>query len=371
MNSLLNDYFVPLSLVFNADETSYQITPTIDKSWRSKDGSVCAAAATYKKIFKRHNFTTLLCCISASGDFLPPQINWKGKSERIKVNHQGVAEYLQHTHWSTVDSILNYVRVNILPRVRAHPPDEDGRPPRFIFLIDYAGVHISYEFRKRFKEEFGSQGILAFVPPNMTGSLQPLDVSVFGAFKMKAKSIHTSSLVEGAFEHTWKKEPQAYEFSTRQARETCVKSIWDAWVAIQKDLGRRSGGDTRLQKAWANVFSVDPENTVAFASVGDGASRCVQRDAEERKIRGFRRPKLKESIITFPFGHPVLDTPIDSKAPLSKDDAIEHSDIGPRPDDIDDDEDSDEELVADVYLRAVAASAAEVSQSSPSVARPN
>ena len=209
--ALRQEYYIPLSLMFNMDETAYQIAPPIPKNWRCSDGKPHADAEKYSRIFRRHPFTTLLCCVSASSEYLPPQINWKGKTDRLKVGHDKVQEYVQHTHWSTVESIFHYVETNLVPRVRLAEKDDRGRSPKFMLILDYYGVHVSAEFRRCFRERFGEYGMLVFVPPNMTSTLQPLDVAVFGPFKAQAKKLHVTGLVEGAFQHTFAKNPRAFE----------------------------------------------------------------------------------------------------------------------------------------------------------------
>ena len=181
--------------------------------------------------------------------------------------------------WSTVESILHYVRTNLLPRRNTRMPDAQGRPPRFLLILDYYGVHVSALFRKRFREEFGETGAFVFVPPNMTGECQPLDMAVFGVFKPCAKRIHTTEIVEGAFQHLWRREPKQFEFSTAQARKACVNSIGSAWAETAVTLKR---AQSKLPEAWSGV-------TPPILLDGITSSQRVAADDEQRKQNGYRR----------------------------------------------------------------------------------
>ena len=314
--ALREEYYIPLALMFNMDETAYQIAPPIPKNWRCSDGKPHADAEKYSRIFRRHPFTTLLCCVSASLEYLPPQINWKGKTDRLKVNHDKVQEYVQHTHWSTVESIFHYVETNLVPRTRLAEKDARGRSPKFMLILDYYGVHVSAEFRRRFRERFGEYGMLVFVPPNMTSTLQPLDVAVFGPFKAQAKKQHITELVEGAFQHTFAKNPRAFEFSTHQSRKACVSAIATAWAEVAKE-GKRQ--NSYLRTVW---------DSVAPSSVVGGVNACIRviSDNAERTARGYRRPRRGESVITLPFGHPVTgplpEIPSKKKEEMHEDEMI-------------------------------------------------
>lgn len=129
----------------------------------------------------------------------------------------------------------------------------------------------------------------------MTSTLQPLDVAVFGPFKAQAKKLHVTGLVEGAFQHTFAKNPRAFEFSTHQSRRACVSAIADAWAEVAKE-GKRL--NSNLRTVW---------DLIAPSCVVGGVNACIRVISENtvRAERGYRRPRRGEPVITFPFGHPV------------------------------------------------------------------
>lgn len=313
------------------DETSYRICPEIKGSWGRRNEPPEGKAAVYEKIFKRFPYTTLLCCISATGEFLPPQINWKGKSDaKLKIGGFRVMEYVQWTHWSTTESILHYCKIVLLPRVATVAPDARERKPRFVLLLDYAGVHIGAEFRKRFQEEFADTGILMFIPPNLTSSLQPLDVAVFGVFKPLANQHHTFSLVKGVLQHIWEKSPQAFEFSTKQARQACLAAIEAGWIDTAAAMNKPSGKE-KLTKAWDNVLALRTLDAVRRPAAIASALNAVAADTADRQARGFRRPRKTDTrFITFPFGHPVRDLVGQAEEVLTREDLVEVGDEGPK-----------------------------------------
>ena len=74
-----------------------------------------------------------------------------------------------------------------------------------------------------------------FVPPLMTDSLQPLDISVFAPFKQKLKSEHMNIITKGRYEHlTPEDKVTRFASKSQEARAVLLQAINEASLVVSK-----------------------------------------------------------------------------------------------------------------------------------------
>ena len=247
-------HVLELEFLFNVDETAYRLVPEDVRIWalgkQPEEAFIDSALALPK------SYTTLLCGCCADGSMLDAVINWKSsasspnttKRKTVMVqnselskppnpNGPFVRQYIQpDTHWTTAASFMFYIDEVIYPRVVAERK-RLGRPDdhRWVVTCDCAAVHVSASVRARFNAKYKKLGgILAFIPPLCTDTLQPLDIGIFGPLKAAAKSQHSKIIINDKYEHLGAEaRRERFTASTRYTRAVAVESMNHALSAYR------------------------------------------------------------------------------------------------------------------------------------------
>ena len=164
---------IPPELVINWDQTGIHYVPVA--SWTmDKEGSkrVEIVAADDKQ-----QITTVFAG-SLAGDFLPPQLIYKGTTKRLPQVNFPCDWHITHSHnhWSNENTMKAYIEEILIPYV-------SKKRKELKLLSEYPALAIFDKFTGQ-----GTQGLLqlledndirvVMVPANCTDRLQPLDVSV-------------------------------------------------------------------------------------------------------------------------------------------------------------------------------------------------
>ena len=153
--------------------------------WNIDETGVCLDHTPSKVLCHRHQqtysitagkspITTLIACVSAIGDKVPPYIIFKG--ERCTENmRRGAAEGTvfksSTTGWSNSHLFLDFFNNHFLKVITTRP---------LFVLYDGHSSHVGLDLI----ETARADNVHLFVlPPHSSHILQPLDVSVFGPFK--------------------------------------------------------------------------------------------------------------------------------------------------------------------------------------------
>lgn len=122
--------------------------------------------------------TTVIGCVNATRNSLPPYFVFKGKrwnEELMKGGSVGAKGAISETGWSNSKIFKKYLQEHFLPNVR---PDGSKQP--IMLLYDGHTSHKDPETIRWARE----MGIILFVlPAHSSHLLQPLDVAIFGPFK--------------------------------------------------------------------------------------------------------------------------------------------------------------------------------------------
>ena len=159
---------------------------------------------------------TVIPAISAEGKLVvKAQIIWAGQTDRCHPKGEKIdamADLILHSHsashWTTEDTILEYVAVlyttYVIPKMT-----EQGLDPKiqkWVLLWDCYSVHRSEPVLEALKSKYANLVIL-FVPASCTAELQPLDLSFNFVFKSGVATLFASWLSQVAQEQLLKGVP--------------------------------------------------------------------------------------------------------------------------------------------------------------------
>jgi hypothetical protein len=178
-------------LIVNFDETSVFIVPSSQYSMAlvgSKQVTVIG------KEDKRQ--ITALLTITASGNLLPLQLIYQGKTNQCYPNYELPDDYLvDHTpsHWSDRDSIVRYAKNILLPYFINKRIDLD-LPENQVAIVIF-DVHASHRYNDELHDILKLNHIqFVYVPACCTSELQPLDADGSPNFRLKQLLKHELSM---------------------------------------------------------------------------------------------------------------------------------------------------------------------------------
>ena len=138
---------------------------------------------------------TAVVASTLGGDLLPLQLIFKGHDTNKRqpkavptlreVDRKRCAGWhLTQTanHWSSLESMKDYIRMIIVPWVQAKGRELKVTNPHCVLLLDCWSVHKSAEFRSWISRAYPTYH-LVFVPAGCTGKAQPADVILQRPFK--------------------------------------------------------------------------------------------------------------------------------------------------------------------------------------------
>lgn len=159
--------------IYNLDETGIQPEhrpPNIIAPLNERAQAVTSPRSTT---------TTIIGCVNAMGNHLPPYFIFKGKRQNpdlMKGTSPGSHYTMSDSGWSNAQIFREYLETHFLPNVRRGSNDNQV----ILLIFDGSSTHTS----KQLIEWAISQNLILFVLPAHTSHiLQPLDVAVFGPFK--------------------------------------------------------------------------------------------------------------------------------------------------------------------------------------------
>ena len=165
---------IPSDLVLNWDQTGLSIIPTGNWTMHEAGAKVVSIAHADDK----RQITAVLAA-SAKGDYLCPQLLYKGKTPRCHPTIEfptGWDIWHSHNHWSNEDTMKRYIEKIIIPYV-------SGKRKELGLQDDHPALAIYDGFRGQTTEEISSiltaHNILTVqIPANCTDKLQPMDIAI-------------------------------------------------------------------------------------------------------------------------------------------------------------------------------------------------
>jgi hypothetical protein len=310
-------YNIPPELVLNSDQTAVWLVPTNQARTFAPKG---AREVAVLGVDDKRN-VTCMPTLSASGDVLPAQTIWGGKTKKSQPTETAQARARKAgwditqtvTHWSTLRTMKDLVTKILVPWVdKTRKKLNLSKDQRWLWLLDCWSVHRSKEFRLWLQENYPYL-ILIYIPGGMTGDAQPCDVALQRLFKSGVTvrfngwcvEQTTKQLAEGTpatkikLDLGLKSIRDVTQCWMLEAMEDAAKSkaellagwercrLLEAWQpATQREARRVQQEDNSLFKTGARLVVADtPEleevDSPLSASDGQLASRTVQKQGKE------------------------------------------------------------------------------------------
>lgn len=252
---IICDYGIPAELRVNTDQTQTHYQMGGKRTWnKSGEKQVMTMGMDEKRAF------TLVPSISASGEVLPMQAIFQGKTDNScpsktarrydeATDNQFVFEpSLTGTYWSTQATMQRLVDLIIAPYFERKKADLLLPPSQCsMWLIDCWSVHRSAEFLGWMRTTHPNI-IVTFVPGNCTGVWQPLDVGIQRVLKQSIKRSAHKDIVDETMQHL-DTGTQDFKLNTTvgHLRDRCVGWLINAYHDINKpDLVKRVSARTIL-----------------------------------------------------------------------------------------------------------------------------
>ena len=164
---------IPPELILNFDQTGVKIVPS--STWTmDREGSRRVEVVGIGD--KRMN--TAVFCGSLVGDFLPVQVIYKGKTNRVHPRYQFPMNWhITHSenHWSTEVTMIQYVENIIIPYVNnIRGLLNDDSKPALVIMDNFKGQTTSNVLSLLESNDIH----VCMLPPNTTDRLQPMDISI-------------------------------------------------------------------------------------------------------------------------------------------------------------------------------------------------
>ena len=165
---------IPPELILNWDHTGIHYVPVSSWTLELKGAQKVPIAGADDKC----QITAVFAC-SLSGEFLPPQLIYSGKTTACLPKIPFPANWhITHTinHWANEDTMHEYVKKILLPYLQA-------KRTHLALSHDFPALVIFYCFKGQITKDFldfleKNNILVVEVPPNCTDRLQPLDLSV-------------------------------------------------------------------------------------------------------------------------------------------------------------------------------------------------
>ena len=259
MAAIIKNKQIHKSLIINIDQTGIELVPASKTTY---DAIGKKSIALVGQDDKRQ--ITAVLGSSASGELLPLQLIFGGKTER---SHPIMAETIKQAgfhfahsenHWSNQQTMKEYITNVIIPyrrkQIDKHQLASDSK---LILQLDCWSVHRSDEFISWIKKNHRFIELL-FIPPNCTSKLQVADVALQKPFKWGIKRQFNQWLAD-IIEEQIESEAEKIEINSH-LRMAAIKPLLMNWVYESWDL---LGSQPELiMRAWSKCMNqqlnIDP-----------------------------------------------------------------------------------------------------------------
>ncbi|KAG6877107.1 hypothetical protein C0992_010825 [Termitomyces sp. T32_za158] len=250
---------IPAQLLINVDQLGNYLLPNLTYTWHDTGAKqVDSNTKDEKRAY------TLLVASTPTGEFLPFQQVWSGKTKNslpretaLRMNE--AQKYGMHftvansqtsplSHYSTLKTMKEWISMIMMPYVR-HVIEEEGLEDdqMSILFIDIYPVHNSVEFQTHIFKEYPNI-ILIFVPENCTGIFQPADIGLQRIIKHMLKQQTVNYMLQSHKEQLARGiTPESVKItnSLPPLRDATVAGLVHVYESMQTLRGHEI-----VQKAW-------------------------------------------------------------------------------------------------------------------------
>ncbi|XP_063401970.1 uncharacterized protein LOC134686222 [Mytilus trossulus] len=178
------DFDIPSNLVINWDHAGLNVVPVTNWTM-AVEGS---KRVEISGLGNKRQITGVFAG-SLSGEFLPPQIIYGGKTDKCHPTYKFPSDWdITHSenHWANTDTQMEDVKNIILPYIRKIKRSAKlNKDQKALCIFDVFRAQMGEDFLA-FLDEKNIK--VVFLPPCCTDRLQPLDVSVQKAVKNKMRN---------------------------------------------------------------------------------------------------------------------------------------------------------------------------------------
>lgn len=168
------------SFIFNADESGFNNDPYRIKAIGEKGKTLCRISGGSGR-----ESTTVLACISADGEALPPLIVFKGAGVQARWTsnnaYPGTLYAASTNGWMEEPQFFHWFSTGFLPHIKNLRTLQNLPDQAALLLYDGHSSHMSVRI---IEEAIRNNIVLIKFPSHLTDKLQPLDKCVFGPLKV-------------------------------------------------------------------------------------------------------------------------------------------------------------------------------------------
>lgn len=215
---------IPPQLIINWDQTGIKYVPV--SSWTMAPRG--SKRVEIIGIDDKRQITGVFGC-SLSGDFLPVQLIYKGKTQKCLPRSVPFPSdwniTFSENHWSNESTMIEYITKLILPYIDRKKKDfKIGSQQRSLVIFDCFKGQCTESVTELLEKNNVS---LVIVPPNCTDRLQPLDLSVNKAAKEHMRSKFHEWHANMVMQQLDKSENKAKPIDLRLSR---MKPLGAQWI---------------------------------------------------------------------------------------------------------------------------------------------
>ncbi|KAB0800134.1 hypothetical protein PPYR_08014 [Photinus pyralis] len=261
--------------IYNCDESGFNHDPLCSKVVTGKgDPSSRVTGGSGRE------YTTVLACISASGEKMGPMILHKGKrlwtSMFCEDAFPGTSYFVSENGWMTELVFTSWFRKIFVPNVKEFPA-----------LLIYDG-HLSHISVELIECAVSSNVTILKLPPHTSHLLQPLDVSIFKSVKTRWDTLLTE----------WTR----LNIGSKISKSDFAQLLGKAWESITPD---------NVRNGFMKTGIYDPNLSGSSTCVNRNAIDCKHFDPEKYE-RYLTSVKSQEKSDTLPLPNNDLLTPASS-----------------------------------------------------------
>ncbi len=229
LQNLYNKYNYGGKQIFNVDESGITTVQKNEKVIARKGQKIVGRISSAE----RGRLVTVICCMSAVGDYIPPMMVFARKrsnADLIKDAPFGTILGISNNGWSTSECFFTWMK-----HFKEYANPSEDNP--VLLILDNHDTHINLELI----EYCNTNHIeILSIPPHTSHRLQPLDISFFGPFKKRMNKCISSYLNDEKGERLLEKDIskvfcRAYIESATMA--TAVNGFRAAGIApLKKDI---------------------------------------------------------------------------------------------------------------------------------------
>ncbi len=227
VNAVIEMEDIPPELVFNWDQTGISIVPSSSWTMEAKGSKRVEIVGMGDK-----RQITAVFCGTVSGEFLPPQLIYQGKTVACLPKNKFPDNWhitCTANHWSNEEKMLEYLQLVIVPYV-------EEKRKELKLSANQSALAIFDVFRGQRTEQVlaaleENNILVVSVPANCTDRLQPMDLSV----NKSVKEFMRGKFRDWYSEQIQNQEAEGGEFSPVDLKMSTMKPLGARWLVSLYD----------------------------------------------------------------------------------------------------------------------------------------